>query len=39
MYNVLLPNNSPERTQPQRAIMDEVEMLRRSARSRYAVQA
>jgi hypothetical protein len=32
---MMLPaNNSLERTQPQRAIMDGVELLRRSARSR-----
>jgi len=28
------PNNSLERTQPQRDVMSEVEMLRRSARGR-----
>ena len=31
-----LPNNSLERTQPQRGFMYDVAVLRRSARSRYA---
>ena len=31
-----MPNNSLERTQPQRGFMYHVAMLRRSARGRYA---
>jgi hypothetical protein len=32
--HVWMPNHSLERTQPQRDIMSEVELLRRSARGR-----
>jgi hypothetical protein len=34
-----LPNNSLERTQPQRDVMYDVAVLRRSARGRYAPSA
>lgn len=33
----MLPDHSLERTQPERAIMDGVELLLRSARSRWAM--